>query len=271
MSKLLGIHDTGLCFNDVEEAKTLHPSLKAWRACFPPTSYIDPSLVSSEIQNDKHTEMAHFRTDFALLFLTMMVNSQQNGYIKDMVLKCLKIDTRPWDPKCCWAGPLTILTVNSTRQPACNTGDGVRAIHYWTKELLMRRQDYEISNRGFGHGQVKPLSDGTAEKAVGVHRVSLCAVEKNDESTSGATSYVDKWVDELAVLRSRIEKALGDRLTKEPNNEVHQKKLKRKYIKVLDVLPCFPAEGLKTFEEGEILKRTTGILLAFRPPCQVFV
>ncbi|KAJ0623380.1 hypothetical protein HanIR_Chr01g0031241 [Helianthus annuus] len=34
ISKLLGIRDAGLCFNDVEEANTLHPSLKAWRARF---------------------------------------------------------------------------------------------------------------------------------------------------------------------------------------------------------------------------------------------
>ncbi|KAM0021175.1 hypothetical protein Hdeb2414_s0024g00647931 [Helianthus debilis subsp. tardiflorus] len=121
--------------------------------------------------------MAHFRTDFALLFLTTMASSQQNGYVKDKVLKCLTVDTiyedfnwfgfnidclrkckkkwRPWDPKCCRAGPLTILTViavcrQHTRLPACNTGDGVRAIHYWTKELLTCQQDYEIVNGGSG-------------------------------------------------------------------------------------------------------------------------
>ncbi|KAJ0441862.1 hypothetical protein HanRHA438_Chr16g0750591 [Helianthus annuus] len=124
-------------------------------------------------------------------------------------------------------------------------------------ELLTRRQDYETTNGGFGRGEVKPLSDGTAEKDVGVQRVNLCVVEKNDKSTSGAASCVDKWVDELAALRARIEKALGDRLSEEPNNEVHRR-LKRKYIEVLDVLPCFPVEGLEAFEEGEMVKGATG-------------
>ncbi|KAF5803921.1 hypothetical protein HanRHA438_Chr06g0286221 [Helianthus annuus] len=121
----------------------------------------------------------------------------------------------------------------------CNTGDGVRAIHYCTKELLTRRQDYEISNGGFGRGQVKPLSDGIADKGAGEQ-----------------TSYVDKWVDELAALRFRIEKALSDRLAVEPDNGVHMR-LKRRYTEVLDVLPCWPAEQLETFKEGETLKRTT--------------
>ncbi|MFS7980569.1 hypothetical protein Hanom_Chr10g00940951 [Helianthus anomalus] len=62
-------------FADIEEARTLHPSLKEWRACFPPTSYIPPSLISAAIQNDKYSDMAHFHTDFSLLFLTTMASS----------------------------------------------------------------------------------------------------------------------------------------------------------------------------------------------------
>ncbi|MFS7890107.1 hypothetical protein Hanom_Chr00s000007g01614911 [Helianthus anomalus] len=146
--------------------------------------------------------MAFFRTDFALLFLTMMVSSQQNGYVKDKVLKRLTADTRYGDYN--WAGPLTILTllyIDCTRQPACNTDDGL-----------------------------KPLSDAKAEKGAGA---------------------------QLAALRPRIEKALNDRLTVEPDNEDHRR-LKRKYLEVLDVLPCLSAEGLETFEEGEMLKRTAG-------------
>ncbi|KAJ0680993.1 hypothetical protein HanPI659440_Chr16g0630741 [Helianthus annuus] len=282
ISKLLGIRDEGLCFSDVEPTKTLHPSLKALRARYPPTSYIAPSLVSSEIQRDKYADMAHVWTDFAMLFLTTMVSSQQNGYVKDKVLKRLTADTRfedynwcgfivdclrkckkkwrPWDPKCWWVGPLTILTllyVDSTQQPTWNTGDGVRAIHLWTKELLTRRQDYEIVTGGFGRGEAKSLSDGTVEKDVDVERVNSCVLEKNGENTSKDPSCVDKWIDELVALRARIEKVLRDRLTEDPNNETH-KMLKCKYIEVLDVLPCFPAKGLEAFEDGEMLKRATG-------------
>ncbi|KAJ0640236.1 hypothetical protein HanLR1_Chr16g0613071 [Helianthus annuus] len=82
ISKLLGIRDEVWCFSDVEPTKTLHPSLKVWRAKYPPTSYIAPSLVSSEIQRDKYADMAHFRTDFSVLFLTTMVSSQHNGYVR---------------------------------------------------------------------------------------------------------------------------------------------------------------------------------------------
>ncbi|KAM0036404.1 hypothetical protein Hdeb2414_s0014g00425961 [Helianthus debilis subsp. tardiflorus] len=261
ISKLLGIRDSGSSFADVEEARTLHPSLKELRARFPPTSYIVPSLISAAIQDDKYSDMANFRTDFALLFLTTMASSQQNGYVKDKVLKRLIADTRyedfnwcsfiadclrkckkqwrPLDPKCCWAGPLTILTmsiclvllyVDCTWQPSCNTSDRIRAIHYWTKELLTRRQNYEISNGGFGRGQGKPLSDGI----FGEQRVTSCAATKNAEGTSGETSCLDKWVDDLAALRLRIEQALRDRLAVEPDNEDH-KRVRRRYIEVLDV------------------------------------
>ncbi|KAJ0618757.1 hypothetical protein HanHA89_Chr02g0057221 [Helianthus annuus] len=134
ISKLLGIRDSGSNFADVEEARMLHPSLEEWRARFPPSSYIAPSLISAAIQDDKYEDMAQFCTDFALLFLTTMASSQQNGYVKDRVLKRLTTETRyedfnwcafivdclrkckkkwrPLDPKCCWAGPLTILTVS---------------------------------------------------------------------------------------------------------------------------------------------------------------
>ncbi|KAF5761510.1 hypothetical protein HanXRQr2_Chr16g0765921 [Helianthus annuus] len=86
-------------------------------------------------------DMVHFRTDFAVLFLTTMVTSQQNGYVKDKVLKCLTAETRfedynwcgfivdclrkckkkwiPWDLKSWSAGPLTILTVHMCFYRGC--------------------------------------------------------------------------------------------------------------------------------------------------------
>ncbi|MFS7989604.1 hypothetical protein Hanom_Chr11g01048881 [Helianthus anomalus] len=243
ISKLLWIRNTGLSFTDVEEAKTLHPSLKVWRARFPPTSYIAPSLISAEIQNDMYSDMAFFRTDFALLFLTTMANSQQNSYVKDNFLKRLTAETRyedfnwcefiieclrkckkkwrPWDPKCCCAGPLTILTMNMycTRQPASNTD--------------------------VGRMEVKPLNDAPAENGGGEH------------GTGGHASILDEWLQELAALRSKIEKTLSDRLNLEPDNKDHTR-LKRKYLEVLDVFPCLPDEGLETFEEGDMLNRTVG-------------
>ncbi|KAJ0805391.1 hypothetical protein HanPI659440_Chr02g0049461 [Helianthus annuus] len=88
-----------------------------------------------------------------------------------------------------------------TRQPSCNTGDGIRAIHYWTKELLTQRQDYELSNGGFGRGQGKTLSDELS----GEQRVNSSAAANNAECGSGETSCLDKWIYDLSALRSRIE------------------------------------------------------------------
>ncbi|MFS7954567.1 hypothetical protein Hanom_Chr07g00632041 [Helianthus anomalus] len=70
-----------------------------------------------------------------------MVSSQQNGYVKNKVLKRLTADTRyedynwcgfivdclrkckkkwrPWDLKCWWAGPLTILSVSMCFNRGC--------------------------------------------------------------------------------------------------------------------------------------------------------
>ncbi|MFS7927599.1 hypothetical protein Hanom_Chr04g00311031 [Helianthus anomalus] len=67
-----------------------------------------------------------------------------------------------------------------TQQPACNTGVGVRAFHYWTKDLLTRRQDYEIANGGFGRGQVKPLSEAPAENG-GAEQIIPVAVKNGLE------------------------------------------------------------------------------------------
>ncbi|KAJ0513963.1 hypothetical protein HanHA300_Chr10g0363921 [Helianthus annuus] len=149
------------------------------------------------------------------------------------------------------------LYVDCTQQPACNTGVGVRTIYYWTKDLLTRRQDYEIVNGGFGRGQVKPLSDAPAENGGAEQMANSSAAEKNDDGTGGQVNIVDEWLQELAALRSKIEKTLSDRLNLEPDNEDHRR-LKRKYLEVLDVLPCLPDEGLETFEEGDMLNRTTG-------------
>ncbi|KAJ0602178.1 hypothetical protein HanOQP8_Chr03g0117231 [Helianthus annuus] len=73
----------------------------------------------------------------------------------------------------------------------------------------------------------------------------------------GQASIVDEWLQELAALRSKIEKTLSDRLNLDPDNEDHRR-LKRKYLEVLDMLPCLPDEGLETFEEGDMLNRTAG-------------
>ncbi|KAJ0837309.1 hypothetical protein HanRHA438_Chr16g0776811 [Helianthus annuus] len=123
--------------------------------------------------------------------------------------------------------------------------------------MLTLRQDYEIMTGGFGHGQAKSLSDGTVEKDVDIEDGVNC---------------VETWVDALATLRARVEKALGDRLKEDPNNQAHQM-LKRKYIKVLDVLPCFLVEGLEAFDNGEMLKRATRSTssppTSMRDPCGV--
>ncbi|MFS8004496.1 hypothetical protein Hanom_Chr13g01226531 [Helianthus anomalus] len=102
------------------------------------------------------------------------------------------------------------------------------------------------------------LSDRQKEaiKATGFMANSSTA-EKNDDGTGGQTSIVDEWLQGLAALRSKIEKTLSDRLNLDPDNEDHRK-LKRKYLEVLDVLPCLPDEGLETFEEGDMLNRTAG-------------
>ncbi|KAJ0618756.1 hypothetical protein HanHA89_Chr02g0057211 [Helianthus annuus] len=255
ISELLGIRDSGSNFADVEEARTLHPSLKKWRARFPPSSYIAPSLISAAIQDDKYEDRVLKR----LTAETRYEDFNWCAFIVDCLRKCKK-KWRPLDPKCCWAGPLSILTVSMclllyvdyTQQPSCNTGDGIRAIHYWTKELLTRRQDYELSNGGFGRGQGKTLSDGLS----GEQRVNSSAAANNAECGSGETSCLDKWIYDLSALRSRIEQALRDQLAVEPDSQ-ELRRLRRRYIDVLDVFPCLPAEGLESIEEGELLKRTT--------------
>ncbi|KAM0035751.1 hypothetical protein Hdeb2414_s0015g00450221 [Helianthus debilis subsp. tardiflorus] len=64
-------------------------------------------------------------------------------------------------------------------------------------------------------------------------------------------------VTRVSCFKVQIEKTLSDRLNLEPDNEDH-KRLKRKYLEVLDVLPCLPDDGLETFEEGDMLNRTAG-------------
>ncbi|MFS7966128.1 hypothetical protein Hanom_Chr09g00770241 [Helianthus anomalus] len=193
-----------------------------------------------------------------------------NGYVKDKVLKRLNAETRFEDYNWCGFIVDCLRKCKKKWRPWDRRVADLEhrrwglGIHFWTREMLTRRQDYEIMTWGFGRGQAKSLSDGSVEKHVVIKDGVNC---------------VEKWVNTLVAQRAKIEKALGDRLNEDPNNEVHQM-LKRKYIEVLDVLPCFPAEGLEAFEDGEMLKRAitstsspptamTGILLFFTytTPC----
>ncbi|KAJ0630071.1 hypothetical protein HanHA300_Chr00c0516g0776151 [Helianthus annuus] len=104
-----------------------------------------------------------------------MATSQRNGYVSDKILKRLTVDTRfkeydlcgyivdclrkckkkwkPKDPNSCWAGLLIILTLlydDSTELPTLSTRVGARAIHFWIRDMLTRRQDYEINSGGIG-------------------------------------------------------------------------------------------------------------------------
>ncbi|MFS7921840.1 hypothetical protein Hanom_Chr03g00241651 [Helianthus anomalus] len=162
-------------------------------------------------------------------------------YIVECLRKCKK-KWKPKDPNSWWAGPISMLTllyVDSTELPAMNTKAGVRAIQLWTKDILSRRQDYEVKNGGFGHGKLKAINVGAVDDFV---------------------DCIEKWVTMMAALRVKIKTHLGARLMEEPNNTVFVG-LKSRYVEVLDDEPIWPREGLDSFAEGQLFNQgsPTGI------------
>ncbi|MFS7947169.1 hypothetical protein Hanom_Chr06g00544931 [Helianthus anomalus] len=130
-----------------------------------------------------------------------------------------------------------------------STRAGIRAIQFWTKEMLVRRHEYEIKNGGFGCGKLIGISVGVVEAGMDVD-------DETFADTREVVDCVEKWVDKLAALRVKIETHLGARLAEDPNKKGLQW-LKRRYNEVLDKLPIWPAEGLDSFEEGQMFKRTS--------------
>ncbi|KAF5769561.1 hypothetical protein HanXRQr2_Chr14g0649741 [Helianthus annuus] len=143
-----------------------------------------------------------------------------------------------------------------------NTKAGVRAIQFWTKDMLSRRQDYEIKNGGFGHGKLKAINVGAVD----------VGLDDDKEAFGNTQDFVDcikKWVTMMAALRVKIETHLGARLTEEPNNTVFLG-LKRRYVEVLDDEPIWPAEGLDSFVEGQMFNQASPTGIAKTPSHEGF-
>ncbi|KAM0040866.1 hypothetical protein Hdeb2414_s0011g00359351 [Helianthus debilis subsp. tardiflorus] len=103
-----------------------------------------------------------------------------------------------------------------------DTKAGVRAIQFWSKDMLSRRQDYEIKNGGFGHGKLKAINVGAVDVGLDEHNEAF-------GNTQDFVDYIEKWVTMMAALQVKIETHLGARLTEEPNNTVFVG-LKRRYV-----------------------------------------
>ncbi|MFS7945886.1 hypothetical protein Hanom_Chr06g00529381 [Helianthus anomalus] len=224
------------------------------------------------MQQDTYNDMMFFHIDFVFLYFTTMASSHMNGYVNDKILKRLTADTRSeeydwcayivdclrkckkkWKPKypnSWWVGALTILTflyVDIRELAALITRAGLRAIQFWTRDMLTRRQDYETSNGGFGQGNSKAISVGAVDAGDDVD-------EETFANKHEVVDCVEKCVDRLAAVRVKIEMHLGARLTEDPNNK-GLPGLKRRYIDVLNYVPVWPTDGSDSFEEGQMFKR----------------
>ncbi|KAJ0448257.1 hypothetical protein HanRHA438_Chr17g0822811 [Helianthus annuus] len=129
-----------------------------------------------------------FKYDFLALFMNTMVETKKDWTCETEFLKCLGEDIAVEDVNWCkymcdmikiskdgwqrdnisiyYNGALTILVMIYADQTVCGDINSIRTmslLSFWTKDMLSRRQKYEIKNGRFGKGV---LQEGYVEDKV---------------------------------------------------------------------------------------------------------
>ncbi|KAJ0864133.1 hypothetical protein HanPSC8_Chr12g0538191 [Helianthus annuus] len=140
---------------------------------------ITPSRIVERIIDNQDDDVILFKYDFLALFMNTMVETKKDGTCETEFLKCLGEDIAVEDVNWCkyicdmikiskdgWQrdnisiyfnGALTILVLIYVDRTVCGDINSIRTmspLSFWTKDMLSRRQKYEIKNGGFGKRRV---------------------------------------------------------------------------------------------------------------------
>ncbi|KAF5805323.1 hypothetical protein HanRHA438_Chr05g0217481 [Helianthus annuus] len=138
-----------------------------------------PSRIVERIIDNQDEDGIFFKYDFLALFMNTMVETKKDGTCETEFLKCLGEDIAVEDVNWCkyicdmikiskdgWQrdnisiyfnGALTILVLIYVDRTVCGDINSIRTmspLSFWTKDMLSRRQKYEIKNGGFGKRRV---------------------------------------------------------------------------------------------------------------------
>ncbi|KAF5779403.1 hypothetical protein HanRHA438_Chr12g0570381 [Helianthus annuus] len=141
---------------------------------------ITPSRIVERIIDNQDDDVILFKYDFLALFMNTMVETKKDGTCETEFLKCLGEDIVVEDVNWCkyicdmikiskdgWQrdnisiyfnGALTILVMIYADRTVCGDINSIRTmspLSFWTKDMLSRRQKYEIKNGGLGKGVLR--------------------------------------------------------------------------------------------------------------------
>ncbi|KAJ0692411.1 hypothetical protein HanPI659440_Chr15g0585651 [Helianthus annuus] len=103
---------------------------------------ITPSRIVERMIDNQDEDGIFFKYDFLALFMNTMVETKKDGTCETEFLKCLGED----------------IAMIYADQTVCGDINSIRTmspLSFWTKDMLSRRQKYEIKNGGFGKGVLR--------------------------------------------------------------------------------------------------------------------
>ncbi|XP_035846456.1 uncharacterized protein LOC118492485 [Helianthus annuus] len=223
---LLGIPKKGIDMQNVRTYSKLDVAVEAWRKRYR-KRFVAPTNLARSILTSDEANSFDFRLDFLMLFLTVMVECNKNGRMKEWILKTFRGDTdfskinwcayliqqiksckdgwKSCDPESPFSGPLTLLALLYVDRVKCTGFPVDRTIYpivFWSKYELKKRERFEIKRGGFG---------GEDLHEVGVVRRDPRKTElhANDEVLSNEIALIEKHLDVMEAKRVTVQKKIG--------------------------------------------------------------
>ncbi|KAD3066953.1 hypothetical protein E3N88_34833 [Mikania micrantha] len=254
--RLLGVPIGGIKIESIVPLEVLDESVCQWRRQYKGRLIATREIVE-KIESAEDENTFHFRMDFLLLIMTILVECHKKGRVRENILRYITSETDfskiDWcdyifeSIKSCkmgWSrddnsspfnGPLTILTliyVDGFECKGISVDKKIEPIEFWNKNRLKIREDWEIKHGGFGRGSLKeellehgPVGDDRG-RIVGTIEDGLACVRKA----------IVQWES----LKGEIEKKLVDLFTKNKDNEEIQTVIKC-YESLLEKKPTWNA------------------------------
>ncbi|KAI7726797.1 hypothetical protein M8C21_004782 [Ambrosia artemisiifolia] len=119
-------------------------------------------------------------------------------------------------------GALTILVLLYVDRTVCGDINRVRMMHpivFWTKEMLSKREKFEIRNGGFGRGELRDAyvdlegGDGYKNDAIKLKE------DENTETVEGHIMKIESLIDCIVEKKDVLDKYIIDACSKFPNND----------------------------------------------------
>ncbi|KAJ0485815.1 hypothetical protein HanHA89_Chr14g0572631 [Helianthus annuus] len=246
---LFGIPNKGINMQNVKQSEKLDGAVMAWRKRYR-SRFVAPTKLAQSISTSDEDNSFNFRLDFLMLFLTVMVECNRNGRMKEWILKSLTGNTdfskinwcayviqqiksckdgwKRYDPDSPFSGPLTLLALLYVDRVKCTGLEVDRSINpivLWNKNELKKRERLEIKTGGFGRGSLH-------EVAVVKRDFRKTELRVNDEVLNNEIESITKHLDVMEAKKLTVQKKLEVVFNAHPRN-VQVQKLIQRYEKIV--------------------------------------